>query len=105
MKNVEFKIYQMKHDESTHGKKFFDLPQGENPERELYNEVYHAGIKEKDEATTYQMLENLFYIFNMQHPENFRGHSLSVSDIIELDGKLYVVQRLGFRLVNWEGVE
>ena len=31
------------------------------------------------------MLEELFEIFNIRHPEDFHGHSLSVSDIVILD--------------------
>ena len=30
------------------------------------------------------MLEDLYTKFNIQHPEDFRGHSLSVSDIVAL---------------------
>lgn len=31
-------------------------------------------------------LEDIFYIFNMEHPADFRGHSLSVSDVVEVLG-------------------
>lgn len=29
-------------------------------------------------------LEKLYYIFNVQHPENFKGHSLSVGDVVAI---------------------
>lgn len=34
-----------------------------------------------------EALENLYMKFNIDRPEDFKGHSLSVSDIIELDGE------------------
>ena len=37
-----------------------------------------AGMADHD------VLERLFYVFNMAHPDEFCGHSLSVSDIVEL---------------------
>jgi hypothetical protein len=48
-----------------------------------YEVVYEGEI---DGNSTYECLEQLFYIFNQEHPEDFKGHSLSVSDIVELDG-------------------
>ena len=35
------------------------------------------------------ILESLFAIFNNNHPEGYKGHSLSVSDLVELDGLAY----------------
>ena len=46
-------------------------------------------------------LESLYAMFNINRPEDFRGHSLSVSDVIVLrDGeekKAYFVDSIGFR--------
>ena len=41
-------------------------------------------------------LEKLFTKFNLHHPADFRGHSLSVSDIIKLDDKFYYCDSFGF---------
>lgn len=35
------------------------------------------------------ILESLFAIFNNNHPKDYKGHSISVSDIIEIDGMAY----------------
>lgn len=47
------------------------------------------------------MLDTLFYQFNVEHPKDFYGHSLSVSDVIVLrrDGTIaaYYVNDVGFR--------
>lgn len=42
------------------------------------------------------VLEALFSIFNHQRPKDFHGHSMSVSDIVELDGKTYYCDSIGF---------
>ncbi|MBQ8709367.1 MAG: hypothetical protein IJ550_02130 [Bacteroidaceae bacterium] len=62
---------------------------------DLYNKVYSGEVEaaESVEAT----LENLFTKFNIgRKPEGFKGHSLSVSDVIELEGKFYYVDSYGF---------
>lgn len=41
-----------------------------------YHEVYSGEIEQKN------CLENLFRIFNLNHPADFKGHSLSVSDVV-----------------------
>lgn len=42
------------------------------------------------------VLERLYSKFNINRPEDFTGHSLSVSDVIELDGVNYYVDSFGF---------
>lgn len=52
-----------------------------------------------DESTT-KLLDYIFTIFNVGcKPENYHGHSLSVSDIIELDGVMYYVDGFGFKKI------
>ena len=31
-----------------------------------------------------QTLEDIFYVFNMEHPSGYKGRSLSVSDVVEI---------------------
>lgn len=42
----------------------------------IYNKVYEGNVEAKN-------LEDVFYIFNMNRPQDFKGHSLSVSDVVE----------------------
>ena len=42
------------------------------------------------------VLEDLFVIFNIKRPEDFKGHSLSTSDIVELDGINYYCDFAGW---------
>ena len=69
------------------------------PKKENYKAVYAHGISISEDVT--QTLENLYYIFNQARPEDFKGHSLSVSDIVALkrDGVVsyYYCDSVGFR--------
>ena len=53
-----------------------------------YDEVYNGEIDAKGKNKL-EVLDELFEIFNINHPEDFRGHSLSVSDIVLLDDSDY----------------
>ena len=46
-----------------------------------YDGKYYSHI---NGDSTGSVLEKLFEIFNINHPEDFKGHSLSVSDIVVL---------------------
>ena len=48
-----------------------------------YDGKYYSHI---DGDSTGSVLEKLYEIFNINHPEDFCGHSLSVSDIVVLFG-------------------
>lgn len=41
-------------------------------------------------------LEEIFRIFNLQHPDDYVGRSMSVSDIVEYAGKHYFCDSIGF---------
>ena len=50
------------------------------------------------EESTEQLLNYIYTIFNIgKKPENYKGHSLSVSDLIELNGEMYYVDGFGFK--------
>ena len=48
-----------------------------------YDKVYDAELTE-DMSLEDMSLEDIFRIFNIDHPDDFKGHSLSVSDIVVL---------------------
>lgn len=45
-----------------------------------YTKVYSSTIEEKD---IFHALQRLYLIFNLNHPVDYKGRSLSVSDVIE----------------------
>ncbi len=93
-----FSIYQLKDDDSLHYIRFEGLTrlhkEGNEVERDNYDLVYEAALKP---GTS---LDDLYYEFNMQHPKDFRGHSMSVSDIVVLhkrdEDKAFYVDTFGF---------
>ena len=63
-----------------------------------YNKVYSGTLKSGEN------LDSVYERFNLYHPDDFRGHSLSVSDVIVLhkdnrDQAYYYVDSFGFRQV------
>lgn len=46
-------------------------------------------------------LEELFQIFNIHHPEDFKGHSLSVSDVVIMEGVAYYCDSFGWEQIDF----
>ena len=62
-------------------------------DRKDYEEVYQGEIEGND---PYVVLEQIYFTFNANRPSDFHGHSLSVSDIVVLDGREYYCDNVGF---------
>ncbi len=45
-------------------------------------------------------LNKLYRIFNIDHPENFEGRSMSMSDLVVINEVAYYVDRIGFKEVE-----
>lgn len=70
--------------------------------KEDYNHVWTSNYLEESEINMYEFLEHIFAQLNMgQHPENYRGHSLSVGDLVQVNDDLYVVGNIGFKKIEW----
>lgn len=64
-----------------------------------YTEVWTDDVEEQDKD--WKTLENLFTTFNINHPENYHGHSLSVSDIVKLGDKYYFCDSIGWKEITF----
>ena len=77
-----FSIYQLKHGDETRDLRFepYDRLQatGNVVDKANYELVYSA------EFTPGTYLEDIYTRFNIDHPKDFKGHSLSVSDVVVL---------------------
>lgn len=62
---------------------------------DLYESVYEFKMDFQSESVD-DDLESLYIKFQVSKPEGYTGHSLSVSDIIEVDGEKYYVDSFGF---------
>ena len=100
-----FAIYQLRDHESTHDLRFLPMSQlqaaGLTVERDNYAAVYTGNLYNTEGKAIPELLNNLFYRFNMERPEDFHGHSLSVSDIVALKVNdvitAHYVDRFGFQ--------
>ena len=57
-------------------------------------EVVYEG--ELDYQEIPDALEELFEIFNIRRPNNFKGRSMAGSDIVEVEGKNYYCDAIGW---------
>ncbi|WP_409968036.1 YodL domain-containing protein [Bengtsoniella intestinalis] len=82
-----YTIYQLSKDEANHYHRFTSLEtlerEGLTVRKEGYDEIYSAPIANPSDSDT-KILNQLYDQFNINHPVDFKGHSLSVSDIIAL---------------------
>ena len=106
----KYGIYQLKHNPELDHLRFegteslkrmgitknnFDAIKPEN-----YELIYVGELSELQEQTQGETLEVIYEKFNIDHPEDYRGHSLSVSDIVVLhqngENSAYFVDSFGF---------
>ena len=63
---------------------------------DLYNMVWEGEVEDNAE------LDDIFTKFNVgKKPEGFTGHSLSVSDVVEMDGKYYYCDDYGWEELSF----
>ena len=93
-----YEIYQLKSGDENHDIRFEPLNQlaerGIKPDFNNYDKVYEGSISG---GAVDEKLDNLFVKFNSERPEDFTGHSMSVSDVVVLDSTAYYVDRVGFQ--------
>ena len=66
---------------------------------ELYRKAYEGTVDADN-------LEDVFYIFNMDHPGDYRARSLSMSDVVELiehdNSTFHICDTFGFKEVLFD---
>lgn len=102
---------------TTHKVSIYQIQMKDDAENKLfqsYNTIVKefGGIKMSDytkvhqcnhatmEKTTNAILDEIYARFNGVHPDDYKGRSISVSDIIVLDSNLYYVDKFGFKKVD-----
>lgn len=89
---MNYKIFQLS--ENAPKGLMFNSYNGDTFNINNYKQVYSGYIESS--GNIIKDLDDIFVKFNVNHPSDFIGHSLSVSDIIELDGTKYYVDDIGF---------
>lgn len=96
-----FEIYQIRRVDETRDVRFEPyerlLKSGLKPDFKTYDKMYEADVSMLSGKSTGEKLESAFYVFNQERPEDFKGHSLSVSDVVVLDDTAYYVDSVGFK--------
>lgn len=96
-----YAIFQLKQDPENRPMAFVSYAElqkrGEQPEPDHYEMVYLAPLRPFQNRDT--ILEEIYQKFNINHPEDFTGHSLSVSDIVALRAG----QQVSFHYVDTVG--
>lgn len=80
-----------------------------------YNKVYSGEIIDiirygneliKSNEDDYRVLEEMFETFNLNHPNDYSGRSLSISDVVEIKRKdktrYYYCDSIGWKLIYSE---
>lgn len=72
------------------------------PSIQNYEAVYDGELETND-------LEAIYTKFNVNHPDGFCGHSLSISDVVELyddsSSEFHYVDRIGFKEIEFNSNE
>lgn len=86
--------------------KIYQLPVENSKTFMNYNFITQTK-KEKIDISEYELvfegeveasnLEEVFTIFNVNHPEGYKGRSLSVSDVVEVDETYWFCDSWGFK--------
>ena len=104
---MEIRIYQINSDRDAYGYKFMGMDWvkkhwGEQGvDSEIYDKVYEGTIDGSS-------LEDVFCTFNFSRPVGFKGHSLSVSDVVEViqssetEPGFYFCDSIGFQKVEFD---
>ena len=75
---------------------------GKTPDPKHYEVTYYADLPAMwQDVPNNEILEELFQMFNLSRPQDFEGHSLSVSDVIALkrngEVSVHYVDSIGFK--------
>lgn len=107
-----YAIYQLKSDDATADIRFMNSEylqkKGIEPQYENYELVYTGALNQN--GSQIDKLEDLYRIFNIEHPQDFTGHSLSISDIVALKQagmvSYHYVDSVGYKeLANFRNTE
>ena len=90
---MKYKIKQIKDvDNCEHSFKYYEQCK-DKINLDEYEVVYEGELDCQEMSNA---LEELFKIFNIKIPEDFKGRSMSISDIVKIDGKNYYCDMIGW---------
>ena len=105
---MEVIIYQMKLNEANHFYCYSSLSMLRRHNLKVepwrYCKVWEGDFEEDiasiPSTNNIWNLDKIFETFNLNHPKNFRGHSLSVSDVVKLGDDYYFCDDYGWEKIT-----
>ena len=64
-----------------------------------YKLVWEDEIEVLEDSIDEAILDELFSEFNIAHPKNYHGRSMSTSDVVVLDGVKYYCDSIGWKKI------
>lgn len=103
---MRIKIFQINTDKDTEKVKFRALNEVEVVDPKIYKNVYHGDVDAES-------LEQIYSMFNDNRPPTFQGHSLSMSDIVQIcdsegndiENGCYYCDTIGFKSLEFDTSE
>jgi len=96
---MKYKILQLNKDH--HDLLFMMFDDVDNVDINNYHVVYEGEYpKEVNDKNINDALNHLYMKFNSILPDTYNGHSLSISDIIEINGHHYYIDSFDFKKVD-----
>ena len=101
----DYSVFQIKHSEECRRTKFVPLGELKNKGVKLamsmYDKIYDGKVEDTGDIS--HTLENIFVALNVgKKPDGYRGHSLSISDVVLMDGVYYYVDIIGFKEIKFD---
>ena len=97
-----YSLYQVKKE------KFHDFAFMSFEDAERYNGEGSVTLENYDKVYEFEMyssedirLDDIYMMFNVSRPDDFTGHSLSVSDVVEYNGDFYYCDDIGWKKLEW----
>lgn len=92
---MHIKIYQVKSERDPDRAKFMGLSQKKAPvDSSIYDQVFRGDVDCKN-------LEDVFTMLNTRGHHLYRGHPLSVSDVVLTEDGAYFCDTIGFKEIHF----
>ena len=100
---MSYRIYQVKRDKMhDFGFESFEDAERYNGKgsivKDNYDMIYEFDMYSSEDIK----LDEIYDIFNLHKPDDFPGHSMSVSDVVENDGNFWYCDSIGWKKLDWE---
>jgi len=108
---LRYRIYQIEPTTETEDRIFMDFSKISKPNPSEYVMVYDKAftLPLDEDKNALDILNELFFVFNVEKPEDYYARSMSVSDVIEIYdddvgqvGRFYYCNKIGFVEINFD---